>query len=92
MPSDIEQRRRRQKREAVQGVLLFAALRLAGVIVLLWSISLVPEFPWLLASLENGLDFRQELTSRISIPLIPMIRNLLHRRQCPRFRSMMLCF
>ena len=30
MPSDIEQRRRRQKREALQGVLLFAALRLAG--------------------------------------------------------------
>ena len=49
MPSDIEQRRRRQKREAVQGALLFAALRLAGVIVLLWSISLVPEFPWLQA-------------------------------------------
>lgn len=47
MPGDIEQRRRRQKREAVQGVLLFAALRLAGVIVLLWSISLVPELPWL---------------------------------------------
>ena len=47
MPSDIEQRRRRQKREAVQGVLLFAALRLAGVIVLLWSISLIPELPWL---------------------------------------------
>ena len=51
MPSDIEQRRRRQKREAVQGVLLFAALRLAGVIVLLWSISLVPEFPRLQAVL-----------------------------------------
>lgn len=47
MPSDIEQRRRRQKREAVQGALLFAALRLAGVIVLLWSISLIPELPWL---------------------------------------------
>ena len=47
MPSDIEQRRRRQKREAVQGVLLFAALRLASVIVLLWSISLIPELPWL---------------------------------------------
>ena len=51
MPCDIEQRRRRQKREALQGVLLFAALRLAGVIVLLWSISLVPEFPWLQAVL-----------------------------------------
>ena len=51
MPNDIEQRRRSQKREAVQGVLLFAALRLAGVIVLLWSISLVPEFPWLQAVL-----------------------------------------
>ena len=47
MPNDIEQRRRRQKREAVQGVLLFAALRLASVIVLLWSISLIPELPWL---------------------------------------------
>ena len=47
MPSDIKQRRRRQKREAVQGVLLFAALRLASVIVLLWSISLIPELPWL---------------------------------------------
>ena len=47
MPNDIEQRRRSQKREAVQGGLLFAALRLAGVIVLLWSISLVPELPWL---------------------------------------------
>ena len=47
MPSDIEQRRRRQKREAVQGALLFAALRLAAVIVLLWSISLIPELPWL---------------------------------------------
>ena len=32
---------------AVQGVLLFAALRLASVIVLLWSISLIPELPWL---------------------------------------------
>jgi len=47
MPNDIEQRRRSQKREAVQGVLLFAALRLASVIVLLWSISLIPELPWL---------------------------------------------
>ena len=51
MPSDIEQRRRRQKREAVQGALLFAALRLAAVIVLLWSISLIPELPWLQAVL-----------------------------------------
>ena len=47
MPNDTELRKRRLKREAVQGVLLFTALRLAAVIVLLWSISLIPEFPWL---------------------------------------------
>ena len=46
MPSDTE-RKRRQKQEAVQGVLLFTALRLAGVMVLLWYISLIPEVPWL---------------------------------------------
>lgn len=46
MPSDTE-RKRRQKQEAVQGVLLFTALRLAGVMVLLWCISLIPEVPWL---------------------------------------------
>ena len=47
MPNDTELRKRRLKREAVQGVLLFTALRLASVIDLLWSISLIPEFPWL---------------------------------------------
>ena len=47
MPGDIEARRRRQKREAVQGVLLFARLRTASVVVLLWSASLVPQLRWL---------------------------------------------
>ena len=47
MPGDIEARRRRQKREAVQGVLLFAGLRTASVVVLLWSASLVPQLRWL---------------------------------------------
>lgn len=47
MPDDIEARRRRQKREAVQGVLLFAGLRTASVVVLLWSASLVPQLRWL---------------------------------------------
>ena len=47
MPGDIEARRRRQKREAVQGVLLFAGLRSASVVVLLWSASLVPQLRWL---------------------------------------------
>lgn len=47
MPGDIEARRRRQKREAVQGVLLFAGFRTASVVVLLWSASLVPQLRWL---------------------------------------------
>lgn len=51
MPSGTELGKRRQKREAVQGVLFFAAMRLAAALVLLWSISLIPSLPWLQAVL-----------------------------------------
>ena len=46
MPSDTE-RKRRRKREAVRGVLLFAGLRLAAVVILLWCAAQTPELPWL---------------------------------------------
>ena len=47
MPGDIEARKRAQKRQAVQGAVLFAGLRTASVVVLLWSASLVPQLRWL---------------------------------------------
>ena len=47
MPGDIEARKRAQKRQAVQGAVLFAGLRTASVVVLLWSASLVPRLRWL---------------------------------------------
>lgn len=46
MQRNIKSKRQR-KREAVQGVLFFAVLRIAAVVILLWSISLAQTPPWL---------------------------------------------
>ena len=51
MPNDTELKKQRQKREAVQGILFFSAMRIAAVILLLWSISLTADFPCLQAIL-----------------------------------------
>ena len=47
MPDSTKARKCRQKREAVQGVLFFAAVRIAAGGILLWGSSLAPEFGWL---------------------------------------------